>query len=345
MSSDLKIKPKISHIPKALAGLLDPWLFLRLSASFLPGAAAELARAEGGLLGALRAAAGDPARLRAAWFGRFWAGAGPGVRENAGARVAPLLDGRARGGSVVPSPAGPGVGGVVLEVGPGSGLWVDLFSDRHLYATTTTTTGIEGEEGEKEEGKVGKVRRQDTARTPVTRVYGVEPNAAHHAALRRAVEAAGLRDVYEIVPVGIEDLSSSSTVQGEEEGEEGRDKKDKKKWDGNISPGSVDCIVSVLCLCSIPDPERNVRGLYELLRPGGRWYVYEHVQTEYSWYMRLYQHFINIFWPQFIGGCELCRPTEKTLREAGPWTNVDVGHLPTEMWFHCLPHILGVFTK
>ncbi|RYC55036.1 hypothetical protein CHU98_g11171 [Xylaria longipes] len=166
----------------------------------------------------------------------------------------------------------------------------------------------------------------------VTRVYGVEPNPAQHPALRQAVKDAGLEDVYEVVPVGIEDLSSSG---------EGK----TKKWDGNIEPGSVDCIVSVLCLCSIPDPERHIPELYRLLRPGGRWYVYEHVKIEHHWYMRFYQRFLNLIWPHFIGGCELCRRTENTLREAGPWASIDIGQPPPVMWYHSLPHILGVLTK
>ncbi|KAI0864341.1 S-adenosyl-L-methionine-dependent methyltransferase [Xylaria cubensis] len=299
----------LTRTKEAFWGLLDPWLFLQLSASFIPQTTRQIFSTHpfsSGLSILL-----SPSRFRDLWFGHFWAFAGPQVREGAGPRVLPLLDGRTSRGVVTDSPTGPGVGGVVLEVGAGSGLWVEVFSDRYL-APDASGGG--------------------TGRTKITRVYGVEPNSAQHPALRRAVEDAGLQDVYEIVPVGIEDLSSSG---------EGK----TKKWDGNIEPESVDCIVSVLCLCSIPDPERHIRELYSLLRPGGRWYVYEHVLVEYSWYMRLYQRFLNLVWPHFIGGCKMCRQTEKTLREAGPWAKIDLGQPPAEMWYHCLPHILGVLTK
>lgn len=109
----------------------------------------------------------------------------------------------------------------------------------------------------------------------VTRVYGVEPNPDLHAGLLRAVDRAGLGGKYEVVPVGIEDLAKAG-----------------------IPKGSVDCIATLLCLCSIPDPERNIRELYEYLRPGGQWYVYEHVKSHGP--MRLYQ-------------CE-CARAERTLR-------------------------------
>jgi hypothetical protein len=47
----------------------------------------------------------------------------------------------------------------------------------------------------------------------------------------------------------------------------------------------------VMCLCSIPEPRRNMAQLYGYLKPGGRWYVYEHVKCfrEQGWGMRLYQ--------------------------------------------------------
>ncbi|KAI1750841.1 S-adenosyl-L-methionine-dependent methyltransferase [Xylaria castorea] len=314
----------LTRTKEAFWGLLDPWMFVGLSASFIPQTTRHIFATHAFLPGL--AVLLSPARFREVWFGQFWGYAGPQVREGAGPRVLPLLDGRTSRGAVTDSPTGPGVGGVVIEVGAGSGLWVEVFSDRYLAAAR------DDDAAPGEEKKRGS---SSTARTKITRVYGVEPNLSQHPALRRAIADAGLEDVYEIVPVGIEDLSSSG---------EGKTKK-KKKWDGNIEPGSVDCIVSVLCLCSIPDPERHVRELYSLLRPGGRWYAYEHVRVEHSWYMGLYQRFLNIVWPRFIGGCEMCRQTEKTLREAGPWANINIGQPSGEPWYHCLPHILGVLTK
>ncbi|TRX92052.1 hypothetical protein FHL15_007149 [Xylaria flabelliformis] len=323
----------LTRTKEAFWGLLDPWLFLQLSASFIPQTTRHIFSTHPFSSGL--SILFSPSRFRDLWFGHFWAFAGPQVREGAGPRVLPLLDGRTSRGVVTDSPTGPGVGGVVLEVGAGSGLWVEVFSDRYLAPSRDDASGGGGGGG-------------GTARTKITRVYGVEPNPAQHPALRRAVEDAGLQDVYEIVPVGIEDLSSSSAAAAEDKTTK------KKKWDGNIEPESVDCIVSVLCLCSIPDPERHIRELYSLLRPGGRWYVYEHVLVEYSCVdissailltSTRAIGFLNLVWPHFIGGCEMCRQTEKTLREAGPWAKIDLGQPPAEMWYHCLPHILGVLTK
>ncbi|ROV94514.1 hypothetical protein VMCG_08174 [Cytospora schulzeri] len=295
--------------------LLDPWLFMFQSLTHLPPTILHLLRS-GTLLSALL----HPSRLQSAWFGTFWATAGPSVRDTAEARVIPLLEGNVVNGQVVNVVAAEGeeeeeddddeqhhprqriqrgLTGTVLEVGPGTGMWVPLLGKLHHHLSG------------------------------ITRIYGVEPNPDVHAALRRSVAAAGLEDTYEVVPLGIEGLAAS----------------------GRVARESVDCIVSVLCLCGIPDPEFNIREMYGYLKPGGRWFVYEHVKCgsermrECGLFMRAYQRFVNIVWPHLLGGCQLCRNTPKMLREAGPWTNIDLGQPDSEPWYHPLPHILGTLTK
>lgn len=232
-------------------GIISPWQFLGLSISFVPGTILRLIRS-GSYLTLL-----SPSRFQDSWFGDFWATVGPEVRKNAGAKVVPLLDGRTRDGKIYDEVVGPAVSGTVIEVGPGSGLWVSVFSDRTTALSDLT----------KDEKDTGLRKRSPDAR--VTKVYGVEPNPDMHERLHQRVRDAGLEDIYEVVPVGIEELSSS----------------------GRVEKGSVDCIVSILCLCSIPDPEKNIKELYTYLKPGGRWYVYEHVKTQpwQGWFINLYQ--------------------------------------------------------
>ena len=67
-------------------------------------------------------------------------------------------------------------------------------------------------------------------------------------------------DVYEVIGCGAEELQTEAGFQ----------------------PESVDTIITVQCLCSIPTPEIIIKELYPILKPGGQWLVYEHVKTKYQ---------------------------------------------------------------
>ena len=55
--------------------------------------------------------------------------------------------------------------------------------------------------------------------------------------------------------------------------------------------------------------------------------------------------FVNLFWPICLGGCNLRRNTGKWLREAGPWTSVDLVEPVDQAWFKTLPRVTGILTK
>ncbi|KAF0317212.1 Methyltransferase-like protein 7B [Colletotrichum sp. SAR11_59] len=294
--------PSLIELAQLARGLIGPWIFLSYSFYYLPGTIIRLIRA--GDFGRLFSLS----RLRDAWFYAFWGWAGPNIRAGNSDRMVALLEGRVTGADVVKDPVHPAVKGVVLEIGPGSGLWVSLFA-KDKPATMAA----------------GGVRRR--VADGVTKVYGVEPNTELHPALRRSVKEAGLEGTYEIVPAGIESLN------------------DPTVWGGKIEKGSVDCIVSILCLCGIPEPEKNISELYSYLKKGGRWYLYEHVEVSVNEPLRLYQRFINLVWPRALNGCELCRNTRKTLESVGPWEKIDVARPPIEPWYQLVPHIFGTFTK
>ncbi|GAB7347081.1 hypothetical protein MBLNU459_g3212t1 [Dothideomycetes sp. NU459] len=252
--------------------LLRPLYLLLLSAAYIPITLAKLLLPPA-----------QPSKLRSwpafqhAWFGTFWAYFGPVARGNAAAAVEPLLQ-TARG--------------VVLDIGPGSGEWVYLFS---------------------------------AARNPaVERVYGVEPNGEHHAALRRRVAEAGLEGVYEVVGVGVEELGRG----------------------GLLAPGSVDTVCTVQVLCSVPAPRTVVKEVYPLLKKGGRWLVYEHVRTKYqNEFVGWWQDTINKVWPLFFDGCDICRPTDEWLLQAGDWETVALEPGKGEGKYDTIPHAIGTLVK
>ncbi|KAI3535900.1 hypothetical protein CABS03_07248 [Colletotrichum abscissum] len=165
------------------------------------------------------------------------------------------------------------------------------------------------------------------SRAAPTKIYGVEPNPVSAASLKRRIEEVGLKGTYQVVPVGIEDLQNESA------------------WGGRIEPGSVDCIMTVQCLCSIPEPEKNIQLLYNYLKKGGRWYVFEHVKAEQGLFIPFFQQFTNIFWGHMMGSCQLCRATGQTLRQVGSWSEVDLAQPPDESSSDVIPHVVGVLTK
>lgn len=237
----------IHNLTETFWSLLRPWHFMLISLSYLPGTILHLYK-----ISSLHDLFSWH-NLQDAWFSSFWAWAGPRIRDGNGPRITALLEGRVTlatvGKDVVVEP----VGGVVMDIGPGLGYWVDLYGKTDVPLV---------KDGDKHKGTEKGIKK----------VYGVEPNVKSHPHLRQRVKEAGLDGVYEILPVGIEAIS-------------------KVSLDGTttIEKGSVDCIVSLLCLCSIPEPEKNIKELYEYLKKGGRWYVFSHVVTKANWFMRAYQ--------------------------------------------------------
>ncbi|KAH6713250.1 S-adenosyl-L-methionine-dependent methyltransferase [Leptodontidium sp. 2 PMI_412] len=158
----------------------------------------------------------------------------------------------------------------------------------------------------------------------VRKVYGVEPNPDQHPLLRERISEAGLEGIYEIVPVGVEGLG--------------------EKW---VRRGEVDAVVTIQCLCSVPEPRRMMGELYEYLNEGGTWIVYEHVVVFpwQGWFLKWWQATIDIIWPHFLGGCSITRDSGKWLKEAGSWQKVDLKQPADESFCHVIPHIMGVLTK
>lgn len=107
-------------------------------------------------------------------------------------------------------------------------------------------------------GSGNQLTRYDLSR--VSKIYGIEPNVDLHEALRASVKKAKLDDIYTILPHGAEDV------------------KIFEKY--GIAPNSVDTVLSLHVLCSVPDPTITVRHLYQYLKPGGKMIVCEHVQSK-----------------------------------------------------------------
>ncbi|CAN8106431.1 unnamed protein product [Discula destructiva] len=167
-----------------------------------------------------------------------------------------------------------------------------------------------------------QLARFDAAK--IEHVYGVEPNTAFAGAFAERLRGTPLGGdgKYTLVPCGIED----SDVLGR----------------FGIGEGSVDCVVSMQVMCSLPDVEGAVRQMHSLLKPGGELIFWEHCRST-DLVTRAVQWIWCLFWPSVIGGCRLDRVTKASLLQAADWEIVDI-HSDCEPYM-VMPRIWGRLVK
>ena len=177
-----------------------------------------------------------------------------------------------------------------LRVGTFSFIVLNLVRDLYSMVKCRFPSGPMFEEGDKETavpslvsfasgvvlelgpGLGSQLPRYNKAK--VKKIYGVEPVLALHEPLRQKIKASGLTDIYEVIPCGVEDGA------------------ELEKY--GIMPGTIDTLLSIQVLCSLPAPEKTMRELYRLLKPGGQLIVYEHVKST-DWLSGLIQGIITSF--------------------------------------------------
>ncbi|EMC94244.1 hypothetical protein BAUCODRAFT_36713 [Baudoinia panamericana UAMH 10762] len=156
----------------------------------------------------------------------------------------------------------------------------------------------------------------------IEKIYGVEPNVLFHKQLKAGAKKAGLEDRYEPIAAYAQDLESRG-----------------------IKKGSIDTIITVHVLCSVGSHAPGiVKELYEYLKPGGLWLVYEHVAAR-NVPVKSWQYLHNLVWPYVLDGCSITEDTGALLARAGAWESVEIGPDPREGPLDSLPHVMGTMVK
>ncbi|RCW39297.1 class I SAM-dependent methyltransferase [Marinilabilia salmonicolor] len=83
-----------------------------------------------------------------------------------------------------------------------------------------------------------------------------------------------------------------------------------------VARESLDAVVCTLVLCTIPEPERALCNFMEWLKPGGRLLVLEHIRSHNHSTGKI-QDFLTPTWAKIAEGCQLNRPTDKMILQAG----------------------------
>lgn len=92
---------------------------------------------------------------------------------------------------------------------------------------------------------------------------------------------------------------------------------------------SVDTVVLTFTLCTIPDPLAALAQMHRVLKPDGTLLFCEHGLAPDAKVAR-WQQRINPFWRPIAGGCNLQRPIDQLLRQAGfTIEQLETGYLPS----------------
>lgn len=145
---------------------------------------------------------------------------------------------------------------------------IDRFFER-FESTTSIATLVPQCEGvvlELGPGMGNQIARYD--RSKVKRVIGVESNPHFRPEIEAQAEKAGLGAAYELVTCGAED---SDVLER-----------------SGVGAGSMDTVLSIQVLCSVPDEKSMAREIYRVLKPGGKFIFWEH-HVSSDWITRLYQ--------------------------------------------------------
>ena len=175
-------------------------------------------------------------------------------------------------------------------------------------------------------------------RSRVSRYVALEPNPLMHPTIRGEASARGFHEsdgTLVVLGCGAEDPHTILAALA------------PPTSPADQSP-AVDTIVSVLTLCTVPEPQRAVEGLVRaVLKPGGQLLMYEHVlsqRADVAWWQR----FWTPLWALFFDGCRLDRPSDIMVsdvkvanaegKEESAWREVNTwgkeGEDEENLWFH-----------
>ncbi|TIA39707.1 hypothetical protein D6C78_03091, partial [Aureobasidium pullulans] len=138
----------------------------------------------------------------------------------------------------------------------------------------------------------------------VARIYGIEPNANFIPSLSAKAKDHGLDGKYIVINAALEDEEMLATHR--------------------IVDGSVDTVVCMQVLCSVPDVDAAAKRIWRLLKPGGQLVYWEH-QGSSDGVTRFVQRMWNLIRKPLMGGCHLDRDIEDAIMSAGAWEIVEMG--------------------
>ncbi|NXD68871.1 MET7A protein, partial [Eolophus roseicapillus] len=112
-----------------------------------------------------------------------------------------------------------------------------------------------------------------------------------------------------------------------------------------VPSGSLDAVVCTLVLCSVHNVNGILKEVLRVLRPGGAFYVLEHVAADHSSWKYFWQQVFYPTWKLIFNGCCLTKEIWKNLEEAN-FSELHLQHTTVALpWTPIQPHIIGYAVK
>ncbi len=171
-------------------------------------------------------------------------------------------------------------------------------------------------------------------------IYGAEPNGHFHASLVAKAGEVGLGDKYLPIKAGAEPESLLPALQ------------DAGLLPRNITrlpeEGVFDSVVAIKSMCSTPQKQllETIEVIRALLKPGGQFLFFEHLQNDTSFVTQCYAWALNLFlWPALMGGCRLDGKLDKVIMGMSGWKIKNMENIREYQGHEVFRYVKGVCTK
>ena len=111
-----------------------------------------------------------------------------------------------------------------------------------------------------------------------------------------------------------------------------------------VSSNSVDSVLCTLVLCMVDDVEKVINEAHRILKPGGKFYFYEHIKAN-SKSGTIFQFILDPFWKFATTGCHLRRNTLEHIQNSN-FTDIQYDYFNLNVGIpFTIPNIVGEATK
>ncbi|KAJ9647514.1 hypothetical protein H2204_000143 [Knufia peltigerae] len=111
--------------------------------------------------------------------------------------------------------------------------------------------------------------------------------------------------------------------------------------------GVFDTVVAIKSMCSAPQAElaATVAVVQALLKPGGEFLFFEHVENNTDTITMSYAWCIDWIWPVFMGGCRLKGKVDKIVLGMGGWEDRNISTIGDYKGYEVFRYVKGICRK